>query len=243
LPEFLRPSIDPPAFDLLPDGFTVHRIGSTGVIAVDNFCTDEECEHLISRARDRLQISTVVDESRDKPVENEHRRSSDAAVYSMRNPDPIAHRFVVRAAMLLGLPPNHAEKFPVTHYSSGGYFREHMDAFTGFFGDRHYTVLVYLNEVGDGAGGETVFPKLNITSKPRKKRAIIWRNYNNDGTVNELSQHAALTLAEGAEKWVVQLGFRRYPMFNGPQREAEAVSRPLAGSEDLPAGVIADSRT
>lgn len=239
LPRFIYRPIDPPAFDIIPDGFTVHHIGSTGVVAVDEFCTDAECDYLIRKAEERLQPSTVVDESNDALVQNQHRVSADAAVYSLRDRDPVCYRLVVRAAMLLGLPTSHAETFPVTYYKSGGYFREHMDAFDSFHGDRYYTVLVYLNEVGEGAGGETVFPKLGLTSQPRKRRAVIWRNYNNDGSVNALSQHAAREVAEGAEKWVVQLGFRRYPMYAGARREPEVQLAPLTGAEDLPAGVLA----
>lgn len=242
LPKFVYRPIEPPAFDVVPDGFTVHHIGNTGVLAVDNFCTDEECEYLIERAAERLAASTVVDESDDSLVESAYRISTDASVYSLRNRDPVAYRFVVRAAMLLGVPTTHAENFPVTYYSSGGYFHEHMDAFDSFHGDRHYTVLVYLNDVGENAGGETMFPELRLTAQPRKRRAIVWRNYNNDGTVNQLSKHAALKVAEGAEKWIVQLGFRRYPMYRAGKREPEAELRPLRDGDKVPAGILARGR-
>jgi hypothetical protein len=237
LPNFLRPTIPPPVFEIIPDGFTVHRIADTGVIAVDNFCTDEEAAYLIAKAKDQLKSSTVVDTRYDSLVENVHRKSADAGVYSMQDRDPRAFPLVVRAAMLLGLPTDHAENIPVTYYNQGGYFREHMDAFDSFYGDRHYTVLIYLNEPGPEGGGETVFPELNIYSRPVKRRAVIWRNYKLDGSINELSKHAALTLADGAEKWVVQIGFRRYSMFKGPTRTTELAIQPLKGNEALPAGL------
>jgi len=237
IPDAFRKPIPPPRFDLIPDGFSVHHIGNTGVIAVENFCTQEEAAYLIDKARTRLQPSSVVNPDDDSLVYNTHRKSADAGVYGYNDKDPLAQRFVERAAMLLGVPTTHAENFPVTYYDSGDYFKEHMDAFPSFNGDRQYTVLVYLNDVGDGNGGETVFTDLGIVSKPRICRAIIWRNYNNDGSVNMLSKHSAQPLKERAEKWVVQLGFRRYPMFEGPERKGEPELQPLSSGDALPEGV------
>jgi len=237
IPDALQKPIPPPRFDILPDGFSIHRLAATGVIAVDNFCTEEEALYLIDKARGRLQPSTVVNPDTDGLVYNTHRKSADAGVYDLFDKDPLAYRFVERAAMLLGVPVDHAESFPVTYYDNGDYFKEHMDAFPSFNGDRQYTVLVYLNEVGDDNGGETIFTNLGIVSKPRFCRAIIWRNYLNDGSVNELSKHSAQPLKEGAEKWVVQLGFRRYPMFKGPGLQGEPKLQPLGSTDELPEGV------
>jgi prolyl 4-hydroxylase len=39
---------------------------------------------------------------------------------------------------------------------------------------RQYTIFVYLNDVANG--GETNFPKLNVSFKPKKGSAVFWEN-------------------------------------------------------------------
>jgi len=220
----------------LPDGFTIHKIGSTGVAVVDGFCTPEEAQAVIELARARLKPSTVQVEG--KFVLAEGRQSDTAVVFGPRNPDPKLLPFACRAAALTGLPYTYLEGVYVTRYGEGGHYNEHVDYGKDFKVDRLYTVLLYLNDMDVGQGGATAFPKLNIEVQPRVGRAVSWTNMNPDGSVHFETSHAALPVKSGGEKWTIQFWFHPYKMFEeirGAMPQA-LPGRPMGISDHLPDG-------
>ena len=97
----------------------------------------------------------------------------------------------------------------VVNYQKGGFFKPHYDAcegakefchrMNGNIGPRYLTVLFYLNDNFDG--GETVFPKINKTIKPKKGKAIIFKNVDDNGVVINQSLHGGEPILSG-EKWI-----------------------------------------
>jgi prolyl 4-hydroxylase len=71
-------------------------------------------------------------------------------------------------------------------------------------GQRFASFLIYLNTVE--AGGETRFPKLNISVKPIAGRALYFRNLYFNGTEHQLSLHGGDPVLKGekylATKWM-----------------------------------------
>lgn len=67
--------------------------------------------------------------------------------------------------------------------------------------DRFATVLVYLQDVDKG--GETKFPKLGISVKPRKGRLLVWNNMDPDGRCDPTSIHNAAKVVDG-KKVIIQ---------------------------------------
>ena len=61
--------------------------------------------------------------------------------------------------------------------------------------DRYATVLVYLRDVEEG--GETSFPQLGISVKPKKGRALIWNSMTADGNCDPTSLHNAAKVVQG----------------------------------------------
>jgi prolyl 4-hydroxylase len=232
-----------PAFPLvfLPDGFQINWAGDTGIAIVDNFCTPDEAEYLVSRAAKRLSDSRITID--DKRVTDPYRKSQTAVVFDPYNKDSEVIRIAGRAAMLLGVPADHVESVYVTRYRAGEYYKAHHDAYEGFDGDRLYTALIYLNDLGADDGGGTLFEKLNIGVQPKCGRAVIWTNTNPDGSHHPETLHEALPVKGDAEKWVIQLWFRRYKLidvpansFNAPQARR---GKALKGGEVLPDGAWA----
>ncbi|CAK0812487.1 unnamed protein product [Prorocentrum cordatum] len=86
----------------------------------------------------------------------------------------------------------------MVRYVSGTYYREHHDTNeqmgSSAPGHRIYTLFVYLSTVPDGFGGETSFPKLNLTVPPRAGSALLWTNVRADDPRSRDSRvkHAAL---------------------------------------------------
>jgi len=232
-----------PVFPLvhLPDGFSVQHVGKTGLALTENFCTADEADYLIEKARNLLVDSRIVIDN--KPVKDSYRTSQTAMVFDPFHKDPSLLPLLYRGAMLLGVPHSHVETIFVTRYRSGEYYKAHEDFFAGFHGDRLYTILIYLNDLRDDQGGETVFEKLNLAVRPKLGRAVAWTNTDPDGSVHPETRHEAMPVAEGTEKWAIQLWFRNYEMIkiadelgSTPQT---ARGEPLSGDEVLPDGVSA----
>lgn len=232
-----------PVFPLmhLPDGFTVHKVGDTGLNVVENFCTADEAQHLINAARTRLRESRITIDN--KQVLDDYRTSKTATVYDPFVQDEVVVPLLYRAGMLLGLPPENVETVYVTRYSEGEYYKAHEDFYSGFDGDRLYTVLIYLNDMEESQGGGTVFEQLNIGVRPRLGRAVIWTNRNPDGSPHPETRHEAMPVTNGGEKWVIQLWFRAYSLIDIPPGMVDAPqTRPgaaLTGNENIPAGAWA----
>jgi prolyl 4-hydroxylase len=67
-------------------------------------------------------------------------------------------------------------------YTPGQYYKPHHDYIPQHrqypFGPRVYTFFLYLSDVE--SGGETRFPKLNISVQPKKGRALLWPSVYDD---------------------------------------------------------------
>ena len=239
--KFIRPQPVPPhTISFLPDGFFVRQVANTGISIIDNFCTPDEALHLINSARDQLTPSTTV--YKHTRTLSERRTSETATVFSKEKPNPIVTPLLYRGAMLMGIPYNHIEAVYVSRYQSGQQFEPHTDFCAGFQGDRLYTLLLYLNDLLPEQGGETIFHDLNVSIQPKRGRAITWTNKNPDESVHPETRHSARPVRGDAEKWVIQLWFRRYKMFDATVVANQEVpqttmGKALKGDEFLPEGI------
>ena len=82
-------------------------------------------------------------------------------------------------------------------------YKNHTDCVVGQTEkrDRFATILVYLRDVAQG--GETVFPQLGLSVKPKKGRALVWNSMNSDGECDPTSIHNAAPVIEG-RKYILQ---------------------------------------
>jgi len=224
------------ALGSLPAGFEIHRAGDSGISIVENFCTPGEAAALIDKARPHLSSSQI--RIRNKTVDFSGRVSETALVHGSSREDPSVVMFMHRAAMLVGLPYTYLEAVFVTRYGPGGFYEQHIDHGDDFRVDRLYTVLVYLNTLDKGLGGETIFPSLNLAAQPRVGRAVSWVNKNPDGSGHLETNHAAAPINEGGEKWVVQFWFHAYKMFKPSKGGLEHLDETAKERDrQLPAGV------
>ena len=69
-------------------------------------------------------------------------------------------------------------------------------------GNRTRTICVYLNHVE--AGGETVFPRADVSVAPVPGRAVVFDKLFADGQPDLESLHAGLPVTRG-EKWLATL--------------------------------------
>jgi hypothetical protein len=133
------PRIPEPPLWQFPAGMTILAVGGAGVRVIDNFVSREEARQLIDLYRQQLKRSTVIGPDY-KSIKHGYRTSSDALI-QLVDADPLVHRIIYRAATMVGLPFPHAERFSLTRYQNGEYYKIHSDHDGSINADRLYTVL------------------------------------------------------------------------------------------------------
>ena len=182
---------------------------------IDDIVTPEERQHIISLAEGQMQRSRMWD---GKPITGKGRTSTQCWIKNRE--DKIIYNLSHRIAYAVGLPVAHAEALQVLHYDVGQEYGAHFDAGTidtperakavKGWGQRHKTALMYLNDVEEG--GETDFPNVGMTVKPKAGRAVIFNNIDQEAPGVPLfeSLHHAKPVVSG-EKWACNWWFRQAP--------------------------------
>lgn len=90
--------------------------------------------------------------------------------------------------------------YGIQRYSPGEYYHWHIDGGSHDFSQRQLVALWYLNDVPEGAGGETEFLFQDIKIRPEKGKLILFPPF-------WTHEHRAVTLNEGvkyiATTWIV----------------------------------------
>jgi prolyl 4-hydroxylase len=208
---------------IVPEHEIVRKHPNFPLYVIRNCLSPEECELFKMTAISTLQRSSTISNTPISNVRTSHNTFLNPNLYMdtpiaapMRRLEDIAQR-------MSGMPPSHNEAFQVVRYEPGQYYREHYDACVPEdapmcrvdaegHGLRFATLLVYLNDLPEDAGGETHFPKLNATVRPRAGHAVFFMNVDpNDHTKHHpLSKHASLDLKKGT-KWICNLWIRCKP--------------------------------
>lgn len=183
------------------------------------FLSDEECDHLISLAKGKLEKSMVADNESGNSIESEVRTSS--GMFLAKKQDEIVARIEARIAAWTFLPEENGESIQILHYEHGQKYEPHFDYFhdkanQALGGHRVATVLMYLSNVE--RGGETIFPnseekisqekdeswsecaKRGYAVKTRKGDALLFFSLHIDATTDSNSLHGSCPVIEG-EKW------------------------------------------
>ncbi|GMI86923.1 hypothetical protein like AT3G28480 [Hibiscus trionum] len=183
------------------------------------FLTSEECDHLITLAKDKLEKSMVADNQSGKSVPSEVRTSS--GMFLNKAQDQVVADIETRIAAWTFLPIENGEAIQILHYEHGQKYEPHFDFFHDkanqeLGGHRIATVLMYLSDVE--SGGETVFPNAKgrlsqikdeswsecaknvFAVKPRKGDALLFFSLHPDATTDTDSLHGSCPVIKG-EKW------------------------------------------
>ncbi len=174
----------------------------------------QECAQLISLARPRLTPSTVVDPQTGANQAAAH-RNSEGMFFRLRE-TPFIARLDERISQIMNFPLEHGEGLQVLRYGPGTQSTPHFDFLApsneanrlslARSGQRHSSLVIYLNDVPDG--GETVFPSAGLSVCPRRGHAVYFEYCNSRGQVDPLSLHAGAPVFAG-EKWAVTKWMRQ----------------------------------
>lgn len=180
----------------LPNAQVLHS-DKIDLYTLDNFLNAEECEKVIALIKAQNKPSTLASDENDKAF-----RTSSTCDLGALN-DEFMNTLDQRICKMIGIHPSYSESIQGQYYQIGQEFKPHTDYFEtheieksgGLMGQRTFTFMIYLNDVE--AGGETEFPKLNSSFKPKSGMAVIWNSLNPDGSPNGNSLHHAHPVIKG----------------------------------------------
>lgn len=205
LRELLRPA----------PGALVHD--SPRICRFSSFVSEPVCDWLIERARGKLERARVYDAYEKTDIVDESRTNS-CAIFNAMEADLVQMMVQARMSVACGQPMAHMEASTVLHYAPGETIGNHYDfvdpAHSGYdeeirrFGNRVVTFLVYLNAGYDG--GETVFPRINVSHSGERGEGLYFVNTHADGRPNVDTLHSGRPPTRG-EKWVVSQFVRDRP--------------------------------
>lgn len=149
------------------------------IVVLDNVLSDQECNKLIEFSKDNLKRSKIS--SSGEGEVNDIRTSS--SMFFQGNENDILEKLEKRISAIMCIPIEHAEGIQILKYTPGQEYKAHFDFFNSASkaakNNRISTLVIYLNDVEEG--GETYFPKLNLSISPKKGSAVYFEYfYNNE---------------------------------------------------------------
>lgn len=184
------------------------------IYAINNFLSDEECDHYINISKDKFKQALVS--GNNGGILSSNRTGKNCWIN--HDNDEITLKVAKRISEIVNYPLENAESFQIIHYDKSQHYYNHYDGWLFnnseksnrcllHGGQRMVTALVYLNNVEKG--GETRFTRLKLNIMPDKGKLLVFNNCNKDtNTVNEQSEHSGMPVIEG-EKYAFNLWFRQ----------------------------------
>ncbi|MBK6703629.1 MAG: 2OG-Fe(II) oxygenase [Caulobacteraceae bacterium] len=170
------------------------------------FIDAELCAWLVDRARPLQEATLVYDPGTGRPVQDASRTNT-AGTFKLSDLNMPLILLRHRIANTLAVSQVNFERTSIFRYEVGQAFTDHADYISTDFsaeirarGQRPHTFLVYLNEAF--AGGQTNFLAINKKFRGGVGDALFWRNVDEQGAPDPLTQHAGDPPTSG-EKWLL----------------------------------------
>jgi prolyl 4-hydroxylase len=197
------------AMRLTPDGDPVETPGgqtvseSPRILRFPGLFSDAECDYLAETAEPLFEPAHTVEEYTGRTLRHPY-RTSETAVFPWVGENPLIHALNRRIAAASGTDPMQGEPLQILRYRPGQEYKPHEDAIPGLANQRIMTMLVYLND--DFEGGETEFPKLGVTIRPKRGEGLLFHNVDASGEPDHSVLHAGLPVTSGvkllASRWI-----------------------------------------
>ena len=182
----------------------VTRLEEPLIVILGNVLSNEECDELVRLSKDKMKRSKIGTTRE----ENELRTSS--SMFLEESENEIIARVEKRVSSIMNIPVEHGEGLQILLYTPGQEYKAHHDFFSSTSkvasNNRISTLVMYLNDVEQG--GETFFPKLNLSVTPKKGMAVYFEYFYNDQNLNDLTLHGGAPVITG-EKWVATQWMRK----------------------------------
>lgn len=185
----------------------ISRFEEPLIVVLANVLSDEECETLIEMSNNKMKRSKIGSSRKTNNI----RTSSGTFLEESETVTSIERRI----ASIMNVPIDHGEGLHILKYKVGQEYKAHYDFFAensaAATNNRISTLVMYLNDVEEG--GETFFPKLNLSVSPKRGMAVYFEYFYQDASLNELTLHGSDPVIKG-EKWVATQWIRKRRLFN-----------------------------
>lgn len=196
--------------------------GPAPVALLTNALWPEECEALIQIADgERLWEDSTIQGNQAHYASDQVRTSATATLNQPKHDqDPVIEKIRTWAAALLGVPTKYLEPLQLVRYMCGQRYKRHADwrgagsNFLWILGQHVATILVYLNTLPKGCGGETCFDELGLRNAPQRGAALVWLNVDANGLPHQRVWHEAQpVLCNESVKYALNIwvGGQEYP--------------------------------
>ncbi|WP_082236066.1 2OG-Fe(II) oxygenase [Halobacillus massiliensis] len=173
------------------------------IAILGNIVTDAECEELIRLSKDRLNRSKIG-------AQHEVNNIRTSSSTFLPDDDITAARIEKRIAQIMNVPVEHGEGLHILNYKQGQEYKAHYDYFKSKVktvnNPRISTLVLYLNDVEEG--GETYFPKMNLSVSPHKGMGVYFEYFYSNPVINERTLHGGYPVT-AREKWAATMWVRR----------------------------------
>lgn len=161
------------------DGMPINEIRKDGpwLVLFENFVTDEEADRLVQIGHEQGYERSLRATSPGQSAVTEARSSGGTWCEKPScMEDPLVAGVLERIASTTKSPAKNSEHLQLLQYQEGQFYGEHHDFIPDQLdqpcGARIMTLFLYLNDVEEG--GNTSFPELDISVKPKKGSALLW---------------------------------------------------------------------
>lgn len=188
---------------------------SPKIQVIEQVFNQMELDYVIHHATPMLEPAQVIHDN--ASTSYHHYRTGMTAALGGRNLDIVLFWLHERITKQTGLTQAQAEPAAVIQYLPGQEYKAHLDILpvgSDFVsaeqgGQRQVTALLYLN---DGMqGGETAFPKLNLSVRPVRGSLLVFHNCDAAGEYYSGSLHSGTAVEQG-EKWVMSCWYRQFAL-------------------------------
>lgn len=192
----------------------VSRMDRPCIAILDDLFSKEECKALIDLSRGKLQRSATIDPNTGEEMIIEERTSW--GTFFELNENGFIAQLDQRISEVMNQPIENGEGLQILNYKIGAEYQPHFDYFEEEEvgsqshlekgGQRVSTLVVYLSDVE--IGGETIFPTIGLSVKPKAGSAVYFEYCNSMGQLDPLSLHGGSPVLKG-EKWIVTKWMRQ----------------------------------
>lgn len=170
-------------------------------INIDNFISDNDCEYLINKYKDKASRSKTVDGIHD---------SRTSSTYFLPRSDEIVKSILEKVSKYLNIPETYIEDIQFLKYQKGEQYKYHNDYFPGnnVKNQRVHTILIYLNTLEPEDGGETSFYHHKLKITPKKGMGVWFRNMTEDRKLVTESLHSGEPIKTDIVKYALNVWTR-----------------------------------
>lgn len=171
------------------------------------------CDYLLAASWPALRRAEIFNTQSGRTNADPHRKAYATSIPRSLQALPVLH-MSARMAACTGATPLHGEGLAVLVYYPGDEYRQHLDCFAddngwasaelAAQGQRRATALTVLNARFEG--GETVFPRLDVSWRGQPGDLLTFENVTADGSPDPSSLHAGAPVKSGwkalASLWI-----------------------------------------